>query len=101
MTMWPGITAAAANWDRREQADALSLDAALADGDIVVIMDEVIATDHPAQFLVSPALEREDGFRRLVMNPGANSANDASVALVAFCIVAEFLRPKARCVPRK
>jgi len=67
----------AANWDRREQADVIGLDSMLADGEVLAIMDKINATSHPAQFLVSPALEREDGFRRLVIDRGAKSANDA------------------------
>jgi hypothetical protein len=67
----------AANWDRREQADVIGLDAMLADGEVLAIMDKVKATSHPAQLLVSPAVERDDRFRRLVMDRGAKSANDA------------------------
>jgi len=67
----------AANWDRREQVDAIGLDSILADGEVLAIMDEIIATNPPSQFLVSPAVVREDGFHRLVMNRGVMSANDA------------------------
>ena len=66
----------AANWDRREEADAIGLDAVLADGEILAILNRIEASNDTDRFLVSPAVEREGGFRRFLTGRGMETPSD-------------------------
>ena len=66
----------AANWDRREEAGIAGLDSLVVDGQVLAIIEKVCTTSPPDQFLVSPAIEHQDEFRRFVMSLGINSRND-------------------------
>ncbi len=66
----------AANWDKREEAERLGRDFALADGEVLAIIDKLNAHKQPHRFFVSPAVESEYGFRR-VFDHRVKSAADA------------------------
>jgi len=67
----------AANWDRREEAGTIGLDALLVDGEVLAIIEAVRTTDPPGQFLMSPAIKHEDAFWRLMMDRSIHSGSDA------------------------
>lgn len=53
----------AANWDRRRDADTLSLDTGLSDGEVRSLLDKVTSKTGVERLLVSPAVDPESRFR--------------------------------------
>ena len=66
----------ASDWDRRREADDMSLTAGLADGEVLAMLDKVAASEGSDRFYVSPIIERADGFRRFVETFPSHSAEE-------------------------
>lgn len=64
------------NWDSRTEADGLSLIAALADPDVIAMLNKLAKRSGPDQFWVSPSTEGADGLRRFVNNRPSLSAKE-------------------------
>jgi hypothetical protein len=58
----------AANWDRRHEADSLSFEAGLKDGEVQHLLRQVTSKDGVEQLLVSPAIGSEPDFHRFALN---------------------------------
>ncbi len=64
----------ASNWDRRREADSLTLSAGMTDGEILEILNKVEASKGSDRFCVSPSIEGVVDFRRFVEESTSLSA---------------------------
>ena len=56
--------ARASNWDRRREVDKFTLKSGMADGEVCTMFNRIVASKGADRFLVSPAINETDGFRR-------------------------------------
>lgn len=66
----------AADWERRRDADTLSLDAGLKDGPVLQLLNKVTSNTGVERLLVSPAVKSESGFPKFAIASPVTASGD-------------------------